>query len=140
MKSEQYKKISNDEKVKAVSMILAGTSLRNVEKKTGVAKSTIREWVANADINPDKEYALKYRLEHPLMDKRMRTSFDKKDSFIEEISTTTTSNLEELKKENKDLRKKIAYLEYKITYLQTLYEIISINPLEVPKKKDLKQS
>ena len=88
-------------------MILAGNSLRNVEKKTGVVKSTIREWVANTDINPDKEYALKYRLEHPWMDKRMRTSFDKKDSFTEEIPKRTTNNPEELKKENKDLRKKL---------------------------------
>lgn len=54
----------------------------------------------------------------------MRTSFDKKDPFTEEIPTTTTSKAEELKKENKDLRKKTAYLEDKITYLQILYEII----------------
>ena len=30
----------------------------------------------------------------------MRTSFDEKDPFTEEIPTTTTSNSEELKKEN----------------------------------------
>lgn len=54
----------------------------------------------------------------------MRTSFDKKDPFTEEIPTTTTSKAEELKNENKDLRKKTAYLEDKNTYLQTLYEII----------------
>lgn len=41
MRSEQYKKISKDEKVKVDSTILAGNSLRNIEKKTGVAKSTI---------------------------------------------------------------------------------------------------
>lgn len=137
---EQYKKFSREEKIKVISMILAGKSLRNVEKETGVAKSTIREWISNTDINPDKEYALKYRQEHPWMDKRMRNTFNKKDPFTEEIPETTTNDPKELKKENRDLRKKIAYLEDKITYLQTLYEIISTNPSEVSKKKDFKQS
>lgn len=53
---------------------------------------------------PDKEYALKYRIEHPWMDKRMRTSFDKKDPFTEEIPTIT-SKAEELKKEKQRLEK-----------------------------------
>ena len=119
MRSEQYKIISKDEKVKVVSKILAGTSLRNVEKKIGVAKSTIREWVANADINPDKEYALKYRLEHPWMDKWMGTSFDKKDHFTEEIPTTTTSNPEELKKKRKQRLEKENCLFRRQNYVLT---------------------
>ena len=35
----------------------------------------------------------------------MRTSFDKKDPFTEEIPTTTTSKAEELKKEKQRLEK-----------------------------------
>lgn len=51
----------------------------------------------------------------------------------------STLNPEELKKENKDLRKKIAYLEDKVAYLEALYKVIKEDASEVSKKKDLKR-
>ena len=62
------------------------------------------------------------------------------DPSPEGIEEVTTTNPIELKKENKDLRKKIAYLEDKVRYLETLYSLISTSPTEASKKKDSKRS
>ena len=48
------------------------------------------------------------------------------------------TNPEELARENRDLRKKVDYLEDKVAYLEQLYKIIKTKPEEVVKKKDLK--
>ena len=59
-----YKKVSREEKVRIVSLVLAGKGIYETAKSTGIADTTLRMWLANETINPDKEYALKFREEH----------------------------------------------------------------------------
>ncbi len=139
MRERHYKKLSKKEKAKIVSRVLAGESIAEVSRRAKVAESSIKNWLANEEINPDKEYALKYRQEHPWIGMKKK-GFKEVDPSPEGVPEVTTSDPNELKKENKDLRKKIAYLEDKNLYLETLYELISTRPSEVSKKKDSKQS
>ena len=94
------------------------------------------------DINPDKKYAKEhqdyaYRRNHGKLKKRKIQI--PRDPYPEGIEMASTLNPEELKKENKDLRKKIAYLEDKVAYLEALYKVIKEDASEVSKKKDLKR-
>jgi predicted site-specific integrase-resolvase len=136
----KHRFFSKEEKVKAVSMILSGLRISEVSEINGIAASTITGWIADEKINPDKEYAIRYKMEHPWMNKMKVKNFKKDEELQEEVPETTTRDPDELRKENKDLRKKIAYLEDKIIYLEALYEVIQTSPDSVPKKKDLKQS
>lgn len=137
MSRKQYKKISKEEKAKIVSRVVAGESVSEVCNDTKVAQSSLRTWLANEEINPDKEYALKYKEEHPWMSMKKK-GFKEVDPSPEGIDEVTTTDPVELKKENRDLRRKIAYLEDKNLYLETLYELIGTKPSEVSKKKDSK--
>lgn len=137
MSRKQYKKISKKEKAKIVSRVVAGESIAEVSRRTKVAESSIKNWLGNEEINPDKEYALKYKEEHPWMSMKKK-GFKEVDPSPEGIDEVTTTDPVELKKENKDLRKKIEYLEDKVLYLETLYELIGTKPSEVSKKKDSK--
>jgi len=47
---------------------------------------------------------------------------------------------DELAKENRDLRKKAAYLEDKVAYLEKLYELIDISSDKTAEKNVLRQS
>lgn len=140
MRAKKYKRVATEEKIRIVSLVIAGESVTEVAKKARVPRSTLVMWIADERINPDKEYALRYRKEHPWMGKTKKKGFKEADPSPEGVKETTSSNPEELKKENKDLRRKIAYLEDKVLYLETLYELISESPDEVSKKKDFKQS
>lgn len=64
-----------------------------------------------------------------------KKGFKEVDPSPEGIDEVTTTDPVELKKESKDLRKKIAYLEDKVRYLETLYELMATKPSEVSKKK-----
>lgn len=129
-----YKKVSREEKVRIVSLVLAGKGIYETAKSTGTADTTLRMWLANETINPDKEYALKFREEHSWLGMKKK-AFKEVDPSLEGIEEVTTTNPIELKKENKDLRKKIAYLEDKVRYLETLYSLISTSPTGASRKK-----
>lgn len=135
-----YTKLSKEEKVEIVSLVLSGTTIGEASRCTGIPATTISCWLANERINPDKEYAVRYRMEHPWTGRMKIKGFKKDEVLQEEVPETTTRDPDELRKENKDLRKKIAYLEDKVTYLEALYEVLQTSPDSVPKKKDLKQS
>ncbi len=134
-----YKKVPREEKVRIVSQVLAGKEVREVAKDTKTPVETLKAWIANETINPDREYALKYREKHPWLYMKKK-GFNKVDPSPEGIEEVTTIDPVELRKENNGLRKKIAYLEDKIRYLETLYSLISTSPSEVSKKKDSRQS
>lgn len=140
MVNGHYTKLSKEEKVEVVSLILSGTTIKEAARCKGVSEATISFWLADDRINPDKEYAVRYRMEHPWTGKMKIKGFKKEEALQKEVAETTTRDPDELRKENKDLRKKIAYLEDKVTYLEALYEVIQTSPVAVPKKKDLKQS
>lgn len=129
-----YKKVSREEKVRIVSLVLAGKGIYETAKSTETADTTLRMWLANETINPDKEYALKFREEHSWLGMKKK-AFKEVDPSLEGIEEVTTTNPIELKKENKDLRKKIAYLEDKVRYLETLYSLISTSPTGASRKK-----
>lgn len=139
MREKHYKKLSKEEKVKIVSRVVAGESVSEVSKATKIAESTISSWLGNEEINPDREYALKYKEEHPWVGMKKK-GFNQEDPSPEGIPEVTTSNPEELKKENRDLRRKVEYLEDKVLYLETLFELTGTKSSEVSKKKDSKQS
>ena len=139
MNKGSYKKLSLEEKVKAVNMVMSGMGLRQVCKETGLSKTTIRQWVANEDINPDKEYARAYMGNRPWLIKKVAKK-GSKDPFPEGVVVASKTNPDEMARENRDLRKKISYLEGKVAYLETLYALINTAPDKISKKKDLKPS
>lgn len=134
-----YKKVSKEEKVRIVSLVLAGKGISETARSTKMSDTTLRTWLADETINPNKEYALKFREEHSWLGMKKKV-FKEVDPSPEGIEEVTTTDPIELKKENKDLRRKIAYLEDKVVYLETLYSLISTSPTEVSKKKDSKRS
>ncbi len=114
-------------------MDIARESIPEVSRKTKTALSAIKVWLVNEEINTDKEYALKYKEEHPWLGMK-KNGFKEVDPNPEGIDEVTTTDPVELKKESKDLRKKIAYVEGKVRYFETLYEHIGTKPSEVSKK------
>lgn len=103
-------------------------------QQAGISEGLLRYWLANEDINPDKEYAreLRSRLKVKPANRHIP-----KDPFPSGVEVASVNNPEELQKENKDLRKKIAYLEDKVAYLTQLYEVIKEPPNKVSKKNGL---
>ena len=133
---------TKEEKIEVVKKVLQGLPITKVSKQTGIAFTTINYWLSDEDINPDKKYAKEhqdyaYRRNHGKLKKRKIQI--PRDPYPEGIEMASTLNPEELKKENKDLRKKIAYLEDKVAYLEALYKVIKEDASEVSKKKDLKR-
>ena len=57
-----------------------------------------------------------------------------KDPFPYGVEMASIRNPDELLRENKDLRKKVAYLENKVAYLTELYKVISEEPERITKK------
>lgn len=89
----------------------------------------------------DKEYARTRRENRVKNSKGHRFKIRKpKDPILEGIVMAAKTNPEDLARENRDLRKKVEYLEDKVAYLEKLYEIINKKPNEIVKKKDLKFS
>ena len=92
-------------------------------------------WLSDDEFNPDKEYARTRREKKDNASRGSRVSIKKpKDPIPEGIVMAAKTNPEELARENRDLRKKVDYLEDKVAYLEQLYKIIKTKPEEVVKK------
>ncbi len=106
-------------------------------KEAKISDGLLRYWLADEDINPDKDYAreLRSRLKVKPAQRRVPT-----DPLPNGVEMASVNNPEELKRENKDLRKKIAYLEDKVAYLTELYKVISEEPEKISKKNDSSHS
>lgn len=128
----KYKKRRHDEKVAAVRMVVeGGMTVTEAARRTDNSPATITAWLRDDDINPDKEYA---RL------RRERIKPKPIDPFPQGVSAVARTNPEELVAENRNLRRKVAYLEDKVAYLESLFNSVSKKPWEIPKKKDSRQS
>ena len=135
----KYKKFTFEMKKKIVAEAMQAKSFKSVSIKYGVARSTLGGWLFDDELNPDKEYARTRREKKDNASRGSRVSIKKpKDPIPEGIVMAAKTNPEELARENRDLRKKVDYLEDKVAYLEQLYKIIKTKPEEVVKKKDLK--
>lgn len=132
----KYKKIPLNEKRNVVEMVVNDhLSIAEAGRKTGLATSTIRAWLRNPETNQDAEYVR-------MLTERKRSEKVRGpgDPLPEGVAVASRTDPDELERENRDLRRKVAYLEDKVGYLETLYSIIGEDPAEVPKKKDSKPS
>lgn len=135
----KYKKFTFEMKKKIVAEAMQAKSFISVSIKYGVARSTLGGWLSDDELNSDKEYARTRREKKDNASRGSRVSIKKpKDPIPEGIVMAAKTNPEELARENRDLRKKVDYLEDKVAYLEQLYKIIKTKPEEVVKKKDLK--
>lgn len=135
----KYKKFTFEMKKKIVAEAMQAKSFKSVSIKYGVARSTLGGWLSDDELNSDKEYARTRREKKDNASRGSRVSIKKpKDPIPEGIVMAAKTNPEELARENRDLRKKVDYLEDKVAYLEQLYKIIKTKPEEVVKKKDLK--
>lgn len=133
----KYKKISLNEKRRIVGMVVDDhLSIAEAGRKTNLPDTTISMWLRNPKINLDAEYVK--LLEEKAS--RRKPNKNPKDPFPEGVVMAARTNPDELARENKDLRKKVAYLEDKIAYLETLYSILKEDPAKISKKKDLRPS
>ena len=134
----KYKKFTFEMKKKIVAEAMQTKSFKSVSIKYGVAFSTLGGWLSDDELNSDKEYARTRREKKDNASRGSRVSIKKpKDPIPEGIVMAAKTNPEELARENRDLRKKVDYLEDKVAYLEQLYKIIKTKPEEVVKKKDL---
>ena len=132
----KYKKFTFEMKKKIVAEAMQAKSFKSVSIKYGVARSTLGGWLSDDELNSDKEYARTRREKKDNASRGSRVSIKKpKDPISEGIVMAAKTNPEELARENRDLRKKVDYLEDKVAYLEQLYKIIKIKPEEVVKKK-----
>ncbi len=130
----KYKIRSKEEKEAAVQYALkSGKSIRQVSLEMGFAFSSLKNWIHKERMKTDPEYA-------KLIKERENRKFKAEDPFPEGVLMAAKTNPEELARENKDLRRKIAYLEDKTAYLETLYKLISVSPDKVDKKKESRPS
>ena len=135
----KYKKFTFEMKKKIVAEAMQAKSFKSVSIKYGVARSTLGGWLSDDELNSDKEYARTRREKKDNASRGSRVSIKKpKDPIPKGIVMAAKTNPEELARENRDLRKKVDYLEDKVAYLEQLYKIIKTKPEEVVKKKDLK--
>jgi transposase len=130
----EYRKLSRKEKIKAVEDVNNGMRISEVAKILGIPKTTISNWLAKEEFNPDKEY-VRIRAERKGSKKHAQ-----KDPFPEGVEMARNKDPQELERENRDLRRKNAYLEDKVAYLEALYEIIKESPDTISKKNDAGQS
>ena len=112
-------------------VVEGGLTVTEAARRTDNSPATITAWLRDDDINPDKEYA---RL------RRERRKPKPIDPFPQGVSAVARTNPDELVAENRNLRRKVAYLEDKVAYLESLFNSVSKKPQEIPKKKDLRQS
>ena len=130
----KYRKWTLEQKQAVVKLFYAnGRHWNDTARKAGISEGLLRYWLASEDINPDKEYAggLRSRLKV-----KPRSRHVPKDPFPYGVEMASIKNPDELQRENKDLRKKVAYLEDKVAYLTELYKVISEEPERILKKND----
>lgn len=130
-------KMTRQERIRVVKQVTQkGLTIGEVAKREGIHRNTISLWLRNKRYNLDEEYV---RLKE---ERSSRNAAAKKlrDPFPEGVLMAARNNPKELSRENRDLRKKISYLEDKVAYLETLYSILEESPEGVPKKKDSKPS
>lgn len=125
-----YRKVSRQEKIEAVEAVNNGLRIAEVAKILGIPSTTISNWLAKDEFNPDKEY-VRIRAERKGVGRPAP-----KDPFPEGVEMARSRDPQELERELRDLRKKNAYLEDKVAYLQALYEIIKESPETISKKND----
>lgn len=107
---------------------------RNWQQTTGeanISNGLLMYWLADEDINPNKDYARELRSRMKVRPAQRKAPTDPLPNGVEMASV---NNPDELLRENKDLRKKIAYLEDKVAYLTELYKVISEEPEKISKK------
>ena len=135
----KYKKFTSEMKKKIVAEAMQAKSFKSVSIKYGVARSTLGGWLSDDELDPETEHARTRREKNDNASRGSRVSIKKpNDPIPEGIVMAAKTNPEELARENRDLRKKVDYLEDKVAYLEQLYKIIKTKPEEVVKKKDLK--
>ena len=111
----KYKKFTFEMKKKIVAEAMQAKSFKSVSIKYGVARSTLGGWLSDDELNPDKEYARTRREKKDNASRGSRVSIKKpKDPIPEGIVMAAKTNPEELARENRDLRKKVDYLEDKV--------------------------
>lgn len=134
----KYQKLSERDKKRIVAMVVdEGNGLREASRKSGINPSTIAKWLRDPMLNENAEYA------RMLKEKGMtRKPCERKpkDPFPEGVLVASRTSPDELAKENRDLRKKAAYLDDKVAYLEKLYELIGISSDKTAKKNVLRQS
>ena len=134
----KYKKLPIEKKREIVEEVMLEKNIAEVARKYGIPYTTVVGWLSNDEINPDKEYA-RSRREKKAEGTRARLK-EPKDPIPEVIAVAAKTNPEELAKENRDLRRKNAYLEDEVAYLKKLYEVMLKEKSEdAPKKKDSRQ-
>lgn len=130
-------KMTRQERIRVVKQVTEnGLTIGEVAKKEGIHRNTISLWLRNKRYNLDEEYV---RLKEERSSK-MHATKKPRDPFPEGVLMAAKNNPEELARENRDLRRKISYLEDKVAYLETLYSILKEAPEMVPKKKESKPS
>ena len=129
-----YRKLSRQEKLEAVEAVNSGMRITEVARILGVPDTSISNWLAKDEFNPNKEY-VRMRAE-----RKGSGRHSPKDPFPEGVEMARSRDPQELEREIRDLRKKNAYLEDKVAYLQALYEIIKESPETISKKNDAGQS
>lgn len=118
-------------------VIKAKLTIGEGARRFDVNKCSLWRWLADPKINENWEALERYNESRkgPRLEKRFPD-----DPFPEGVVMAARNNPDELARENKDLRKKVAYLEDKVAYLETLYSILKEDPAKISKKKDLRPS
>ena len=130
----KYRKRTLEQKQTIVKLFYAnGRRWNDTAGKAGISDGLLRYWLASEDINPDKEYAGELRSRLKV---KPRSRHVPKDPFPYGVEMASIRNPDELLRENKDLRKKVAYLEDKVACLTELYKVISEEPERIIKKND----
>lgn len=131
----KYKKLPLNKKRRIVEEAMREGNVTAVARKYGLSESTVSSWLSKDELNPDKEYA-RVRREKRSCDRRGLPK-EPKDPIPEGVAMAANTDPEELKREIRDLRRKNAYLEDKVAYLEKLYEVMIKEKAGVaPKKKD----
>jgi len=130
----KYRKLTLEQKQAIIKQFYEnGRIWCETARQAGISTGLLQYWLADEDINPDKEYA---RAMRSRMKVKPPIRSLLKDPFPSGVEMASVNNPDELLKENKDLRKKIAYLEDKVAYLAELYKVISEDPQKISKKND----
>jgi hypothetical protein len=134
----KYRKWTLEQKRAIVKKFyLTNRNWQQTTREANISDGLLRYWLADEDINPDKDYAkkLRSRLKVKLAERKAPT-----DPLPNGVEMASVNNPDELLRENKDLRKKIAYLEDKVAYLTELYKVISEEPEKILKKNGSSRS
>lgn len=130
----KYRKWKLEQKQAIVRLFYAnGRKLADTARKAGISDGLLRYWLLDEDINPDKDYAKGVRRRSKVKPVSRHLP---NDPFPSGVEMASVKKPDELQRENRDLRKKIAYLEDKVAYLTELYKVISEEPEKISKKND----